>query len=107
MSKFLCSVGFELLALGCGAPPGGRSKTGRKAAGAQRPTPCEAEGRASLVYVLRDNEESRFIWYNGAKHSKAKCIEFGQFGAGLRPMRAEDQKLGPRDLQDRRVPFFK
>ena len=40
-------IEFELLALECGAPPGGHSHTGRKAAGAQRPTPCEAEGRAS------------------------------------------------------------
>ena len=54
-------IAFELLALECGAPPGGRGKTGRKAAVAQRPTPCEAEGRASY----------------GAKHLKAKCSNFG------------------------------
>ena len=46
-------IAFALLALQCGAPPGGRSKTGRKAAGAQRPTPCEAEGRASRVELYK------------------------------------------------------
>ena len=47
MRLLLYDIEFELLALECGAPPGGRSTTGRKAAGAQRPTPCEPEGRAS------------------------------------------------------------
>ena len=42
-------IEFELLALECEAPPGGRSKTGMEAAGAQRPTRCEAEGRASFL----------------------------------------------------------
>ena len=36
----------------CGASPGGRSKTGRQAAGAQRPTPCEAAGRATKIKIL-------------------------------------------------------
>ena len=40
----LVDIEFEWLALECGAPPGGRSTTERKATGAQRPTPCEAEG---------------------------------------------------------------
>ena len=63
---------FELLALECGAPPGGRSKTGRKAAGAQRPTPCEAEGRAS-----RHFKASRFHWYEpfGCAPPKAPLYE--------------------------------
>ena len=30
----------------------------------------------------------------GAKHSKAKCIEFGRFGAGLRPV-GRGSKIGP------------
>ena len=47
MRLVLNHIEFDLLALECGAPPGGRSTTERKAAVAQRPTPCEAEGRAS------------------------------------------------------------
>ena len=53
------NIEFELLALECGAPPGGRSKTGRKAAGAQRPTPCEAEGRASKAKSINFGLKNR------------------------------------------------
>ena len=67
-------IEFELLALECGAPPGGRSPTGWKAAGAQRPTPCEAEGRASA------------------------SISVSKIG-GLRIIVAEDQQWGgPRSI---------
>ena len=40
---------FELLALECGAPPGGRSTTGRKAAGAQRSARRLARPKAEQV----------------------------------------------------------
>ena len=74
---FYSNIEFELLAVECGAPPGGRSKTGRKAAGAQRPTPCEAEGRASSSWGNRNSKACRFYWYKpfGCAPPKAPLYE--------------------------------
>ena len=70
-------IEFELLASECGAPPGGRSKTGRKAAGAQRPTPCEAEGRASNSKLLRPQSWDTWVYVN----SKARRFHwYKRFG---------------------------
>ena len=89
MRLLLNHIEFELLALECRAPPGGRRTIGRKAAGAQRPTPCEAEGRAS----------------HGAKHSKAKCSNFGRSGGGLRVMAAEVKNGGGARREDSIIDF--
>ena len=66
MRLLLNHIEFELLALECGAPPGGRSKTGRKAAGAQRPTPCETEGRASM---LAEDQKWGVVQIDGIKNA--------------------------------------
>ena len=79
LSNFkLFDIEFELLALECGAPQGGRSTTERKAAGAQRPTPCEAEGRASKWFGCAPPKALLYeptFSQNGAKQSKAKWSE--------------------------------
>ena len=93
-----------MLALECGAPPGGRSTTGRKAAVAQRPTSCEAEGRAIAKWGGARREDSIMV----RSSLKLNALVSDPVWADLRffSLVAEDQKWGVPDRWSQKYFFL-